>query len=178
MGIYPAVWGHHQWTMLHLMAFVYPENPDINRQQSMIKYLEGMSNNLPCPGCSYHCINYFTEFPPQVESKEKLTKYFVDFHNSVNKRTFKRELSYSEAEEALKDRCFKLDNWMDIKRASDIRIEDHKAIEKWKTAYHILEEESKTSNTSSPEIVFGVLISILCIIIILMMYYYFNYINT
>ena len=142
MGLYPPTWGYHQWTMLHLMAHVYPENPNSMRQESMLKYLQGMSMNMPCPGCVYHYVNYFKSNPPKVESRTALKKYLVDFHNEVNKRTGKRTYTYEEAEEDLKEKCFKIQDWMDIKRATDIRQEDAVTIKKLKSRCSELEKNS------------------------------------
>ena len=99
MGLYPPLWGNHQWTTLHIMAAVYPTQPSKERQEAMLQYLNGMSYNLPCPQCSYHCTDYFHNNPPMLDSRDNLKKYIYDFHNSVNKRLGKRELSFEECEE-------------------------------------------------------------------------------
>lgn len=131
--------------MLHLMAYSYPEQPTEERQQKMLDYISGMCSNLPCPGCQFHCKDYIDEHPPAVQSREMLTKYFIDFHNAVNKRTGKRELSYEEAEAELRQRFFQRNDWMDLKRAAEIRNEDHKVIDDLKTR---LEEECQTCDNT------------------------------
>ena len=130
--MYPPVWGPHMWAIIHLMAYVYPDQPSNERKESMKEFLLHTCNNLPCPACGFHCSVYMKEHPPSIESKENLKKWAYDFHNAVNKRTGKRELTYEEAEQVLIDKFFNRNDWMELKRAQDIRREDHLAINKWK----------------------------------------------
>ena len=126
--VYPNVWGPHQWNMLHMMALVYPEKPDEERKQSMLAYLSGMCKNLPCPGCSAHCGLYLNENRPQVDSKQQLFQYLVDFHNSVNKRLGKREFSQEEALTLYQTKAFDHNTLLELSRADQSRREDHKTI--------------------------------------------------
>ena len=113
MGIYPKIWGSLQWSMLHLMAYVYPEKPCEDRKKSMLKYLEGMCSNLPCPGCAFHCGYYLNENPPKVNSRHEIMNYIVDFHNSVNIRTRKKTYTYDEARADLERKLRNAPNWME-----------------------------------------------------------------
>ena len=118
MGLYPPVWGRHQWAMLHLMAEVYPDKPSLERQADMLKYLKGMCANLPCPGCSKHCKAYTTNNIPDVTSRESVIKYFIDFHNAVNKQTGKKELTYQEAKDTIRNNFYKVEDWTALQQAS------------------------------------------------------------
>jgi hypothetical protein len=169
MGLMPSTWGYNQWKMLHLMAFVYPEKPTEQRKKQMLDYLINLGPNLPCPGCAFHCSSYMAENIPQVDSREAIKKYLYDFHNAVNKRTGKRILSYEECENALKESSLNIQDWIAIKRADEIRVEDHKVIDTWKKAYADLENSTLTNSTltntckdcstgTTLSIVFGILL--------------------
>lgn len=162
MGLYPNIWGFHQWAMLHLMAYTYPDNPTSARQESMLKYVTGMCNNLPCPGCSWHCKEYIKKHKPRVTSKEELTKYFVDFHNEVNVRLGKRRYSYEEADNALKTQFLQIKEWQIVKRAADIRVEDQKEIDMWKSKC----EKSCNNNTGAvlASIILGIVLFVIAVL--------------
>ena len=148
--MYPPVWGHHMWATIHLMAHVYPQKPSDKRKKSMENFLLNMCDNLPCPGCGMHCGMYMKEHPPHVETQGALKKWAIDFHNTVNKRTGKRELTYEEAEKVLHENFFQKQDWVELKRAQEMRREDHAAIDKWK----LLAESvilASPHNTETPE---------------------------
>ena len=128
MGINPMLWGYLQWELLHLMAYTYPNTPTEERQLSMRHYIQGMCPNLPCYGCSFHCSEYIRQYPPTVESKEKLFKYLVDFHNSVNIKLGKRVYTESEVKKNIVDNYSKPVIWTQANRSHQIRQEDHKKI--------------------------------------------------
>ncbi len=130
MGIYPNVWGPSQWLTLHTMALTYPESPTAERQQQMRDYLNGMAANLPCPGCSAHCTQYFTQHPPKVGSAQELSEYLIDFHNEVNTRLGKQVYTYKEANQALLEKVLNVQALTELSRADQIRREDSATIKK------------------------------------------------
>ena len=132
MGVYPCVWGPHQWHMLHTIAIAYPDKPDEERKKSILGYLHSMCENLPCPGCSHHCSNYLQLNPPRVGSNESFFAYTVDFHNEVNTRLQKETWSYSRAREAYIAKISDQETLMNLSRADQIRREDFLTISKLK----------------------------------------------
>lgn len=131
--MYPAIWGQEFWSVIHLVAFTYPESPSGYKKKSVKLLFENLCPNLPCVGCSAHCLKYIVDTPPKLDSRSTLIKWTIDFHNDVNKRTGKRILSEEEAYEKIKEKYFNYDDWVQMKKHQLIRIEDHKDIEKWKT---------------------------------------------
>jgi hypothetical protein len=113
------------WSTLHVLAFSYPENPSAEKKLSMLKFLEGIMANLPCPSCSVHALKYITENTPNVSCRENLKAYLYDFHNAVNKRLGKLELSHAECDKAVLEKHFKQQDWVELSRAQEIRREDH-----------------------------------------------------
>ena len=131
--MYPPVWGPTIWGTIHLMAYTYPDEPSAERKLSMSNFLQNLCINLPCLGCGIHCREYVTNNPPVVDSKTTLKKWAYDFHNAVNVRINKRILTHEEAEEAISKKYFQYEQWKDTNRAQEIREEDHRVIDMWKT---------------------------------------------
>ena len=144
------------------MAETFPVSPSTERQKSMESLLSNLCVNLPCPGCSVHCSEYVIKHPPRTSSRDDLKKWAVDFHNAVNKRTGKRELSYKEAEDKLREKFFNIEEWKDIQRAEAIRIEDHKDIKRLQKN-GVPEEEEENNKTVL--IVGGITIGVLLLLV-------------
>jgi hypothetical protein len=126
--MFPPAWGFYQWGILHISARLYSENPTEEMQLDFLQYIRSVFKHLPCPGCAYHALQYIEEYPPTVKSRDKVVEYFIDMHNSVNKRLGKKEFSHCEAIELIDSNFFKMKDWINISRAEVIRIEDHKLI--------------------------------------------------
>lgn len=83
----PVVWGPKAWDFLHTLSFSYPDNPSASEQQSAMNLFMSLPDMLPCKMCGDHCRENLNKNPPQVESKEALSRWLVDFHNDVNRQT-------------------------------------------------------------------------------------------
>lgn len=158
--MYPAIWGSEFWSVIHLVAFTYPEVPSKKKKKSVQLLFENLCPNLPCAGCSIHCIQYLSENPPKLSCRSDLIDWTIDFHNNVNKRTGKRVLDKKEAYQKIEEKFFTYDDWVETKKHQLIRIEDHKDIDKWKNL--ALSKTSKKTNNS-----FYFVLVLTCIIIIL-----------
>ena len=97
----PRVWGPSFWFTLHNGAASYPNKASplvINRTKGFIMGLPFM---LPCENCKVHAANYIQKNKDKLDdicgSREKLFNFFVDFHNIVNKRYNKPQISYEQA---------------------------------------------------------------------------------
>jgi hypothetical protein len=97
----PGYWGPRLWNFLHTSSLAYPVNPSIDVQNKMLTFVNNLPVSLPCMSCQQHAAKYISQHENQlkeaVKSREKLFKFFVDFHNSVNKRTNKPTYTYEEA---------------------------------------------------------------------------------
>ena len=64
-------------------------------------FILGIPVILPCKGCMPHAIAFLEASKPRlddiVSGRDKLFKFFVDFHNKVNQRYGKKEFSYEDA---------------------------------------------------------------------------------
>jgi hypothetical protein len=95
----PKSWGPSFWFTLHNGANHYPENPTSHTMEYMKGFIEGIPIMLPCSVCSEHARVYIDRMKIEnklndaVMSKENLFTFFWSFHNSVNARTGKPEIS-------------------------------------------------------------------------------------
>lgn len=97
----PSVWGPSFWFTLHNGAVKYPINASKHHRERMKGFILGIPSILPCKQCIPHAIAYLESSKPRlddiVSGRDKLFKFFVDFHNSVNRRYGKPEFSYEDA---------------------------------------------------------------------------------
>ena len=97
----PDIWGPSLWFTLHNTASKYPVNPSPLYISKMKEFITCIPFIIPCEKCKVHAKNHIddnnTNLDDICSSREKLFKFFVDFHNIVNKRYNKKEISYDEA---------------------------------------------------------------------------------
>ena len=64
----------------------------------MLEFLKSVGSVLPCKTCRNHYIEYLQENLTEkvVENKKNLSSWLVELHNSVNRRTGKKEWSFDE----------------------------------------------------------------------------------
>ena len=67
----------------------------------MTGFITAIPIMLPCPECSAHANAYIQKRMPEmtriVSGRNELFKFYVDFHNEVNKRLRKPTVSYDKA---------------------------------------------------------------------------------
>ena len=97
----PEVWGPAFWFSLHNGALRYPNNASPHWKERMKNFILGIPVMLPCQKCMMHATAYIDdkkqELDEIVNDKEKLFDFFCCFHNFVNKRLEKSELSTKDA---------------------------------------------------------------------------------
>jgi len=77
-------WGTAVWFLFHTLA--YKLNNDGHTKLLMNQFFN-ICNNLPCSDCSNHANNIIkTINQKNIDTREKLIKLMVDFHNILNKR--------------------------------------------------------------------------------------------
>lgn len=97
----PKIWGPAFWFTLHVSAAHYPEEPNPIVQNRMKHRILAIPYEIPCAECRQHAIS-FVEYnkyrlPEVVSSRNQLVKFYVDFHNTVNRRQGKPEWTYEKA---------------------------------------------------------------------------------
>jgi hypothetical protein len=81
-------WGGITWVFLHTLSYkVHPEH----YQQIKVmlwSHIKQLCSNLPCPDCATHASQYLKNIAVP-ETKERLIRVLVDFHNVVNQKLSK-----------------------------------------------------------------------------------------
>ena len=98
--------------------------------QYAINYVNAKVKLLPCGGCSAHAVQYVESHPVIATSRTAFIQYVVDFHNAINIRLNKATMTVKEATDALLTRLD--ENFKDMPRALQIRMEDSQRIESLK----------------------------------------------
>ena len=97
----PKVWGPAFWLSLHLSAAHYPENPSTIVRERMKQRILAIPYEVPCSTCRPHASAFIEsnrdKLDTIVSNKHELGKFYVDFHNKVNKRYGKPEWTYDQA---------------------------------------------------------------------------------
>ncbi len=101
--MWPPLWGYYYWWFIHSAAKAYGSR-DLtdDEQQGVKRFFEALCGGLlPCPACGLHCLDHLSADPLKLSNGTEFWKYTVDFHNAVNKRTHKLQVTYEEAEAML-----------------------------------------------------------------------------
>lgn len=105
--MWPALWGFWYWSLIHCGTFNlknrFPNQLPVEYQTAVENFFNHLCMYLPCPGCTIHCMRNFHANPPLFTNGTEAWVTMIDFHNSVNKRTNKLELTYDEATQDLVD---------------------------------------------------------------------------
>jgi hypothetical protein len=98
----PNVWGPSFWFTLHNGASRYPKNASDMYKERAKGFILGIPVMIPCDECAVHATAYIESIRHNldviVSCRKNLFNFFVDFHNYVNKRYGKPEMSYEDAE--------------------------------------------------------------------------------
>lgn len=96
----PALWGRPFWFTLHFGALNYPDSPTKDMIEMSVGFILGIPVMLPCDICKNHAYEYIQERRKKLykiaSSKESLFRFYWEFHNEVNKKNGKRQLSLEE----------------------------------------------------------------------------------
>jgi hypothetical protein len=97
----PKIWGPAFWFSLHVSAVHYPLEPSPIVKERMKARILAIPYEIPCSTCRPHAIAYIEnkrdELDKVVSGRHELGKFYVDFHNQVNKRYNKPEWTYEQA---------------------------------------------------------------------------------
>lgn len=97
----PEVWGPSFWFSLHNGALKYPINPSPIWKERMKHFIIGIPVMLPCEKCSHHASSYiesqYKNLDDIVKNKDNLFTFFCNFHNIVNERLNKPQITIEEA---------------------------------------------------------------------------------
>lgn len=92
-------WGQSYWEVMHSVTFSYPEtSPTEEQKQRIIDTFRLIPFLLPCSMCGLHFVTTMKEEHPLTDkvllSRDALTRWLVNVHNSVNRRIGRSEIPY------------------------------------------------------------------------------------
>ena len=86
-----AEWGPIIWNLLHCITIKIKEDQFDNEKTNIIKMIENICSNLPCPMCASSAMKILkTKKISSVQNKNQLIFFIFLLHNEVNKKTKKR----------------------------------------------------------------------------------------
>ena len=101
----PQVWGPIFWATLHIASLGYSDTPTERQKKNMIAFYESMVDVLPCPICRKHYEQNLEEMPIKdaVNTRMELIHWVFTMHNRVNVQLGKREYSFEEFVESMRN---------------------------------------------------------------------------
>lgn len=90
------LWGTYTWILFHWIAENIKDNFFDNERKKILQLIGSICNNLPCPNCREHAIEYIKSYPfTYIKTRTDLKNYIYHFHNVVNMRSKKPYFPYS-----------------------------------------------------------------------------------
>lgn len=98
----PRVFGPPLWFTIHNSAAHYPIEPSRIVQERIIEFIKSIPYLVVCDECFYHARAYIANFSYDqlraiTRTRQSYFFWTVDFHNFVNKRLGKPQMSYTDA---------------------------------------------------------------------------------
>ena len=96
MKSYKDKLGNATWSFLHTIAQGYPDEPSTKEQAQWHKFYKNLAKIYPCDKCKHHFQSYLKHNPPMFDNHKQAELYFFKFHNVVNTRLNKTNISLNE----------------------------------------------------------------------------------
>lgn len=91
------IWGEITWIFLHTLAECIDNNKFLDCKNKVIQIIKSLCFNLPCPDCSEHATSILNKaYINNIKTKEHLVEFLRQFHNIVNIKLKKKELTIEE----------------------------------------------------------------------------------
>lgn len=92
------MWGRAGWTFIHACSFGYPDEPDAATREAAFLFTKSIASLVPCPTCRQHykdLVKGIKDHNDRIfSSRDNFSRFFVDVHNSVNRRLDREEFRY------------------------------------------------------------------------------------
>lgn len=92
-------WGRQGWAWLHNLAINYRYTPTQEDARAAFRQVWDFATQLPCPECRLHATQYVRAHPPNLADTYAFQHWVWEFHNAVNRRLKKPEVSYEDYQE-------------------------------------------------------------------------------
>jgi hypothetical protein len=105
MGMSPDVWGPIFWHTMHIVSLGYNPEPSKQEQDDAIRFYKSLERMLPCGICRSHYSEFLREIPVEqaVGSRDDLIYWVFRLHNKVNVNLGKREFTFDEYIQAMRN---------------------------------------------------------------------------
>ena len=92
-------WGPAGWQFMHAVTFGYPEQPSMADKAHALNFFKSVGYVLPCDKCRAHYNDEVKRNPPDVHSRDSLSRWLVKVHNKVNRENGKSEWSHEDVKQ-------------------------------------------------------------------------------
>ena len=81
-------WGPDGWKFLHILTFIYPEQPNSSEKAKMKEFMNSISFILPCKYCRLSFAKYIKSLPidDYLDSRDLCIEWLYKIHNKINKK--------------------------------------------------------------------------------------------
>lgn len=94
-------WGPFIWGLIHTVSIIDFDEPQIQREHvdKAINILKNIVNVIPCPKCAIHYQAYIDNIVTKqnIYDKMELFKIMFEYHNQVNMKLGKENITYELA---------------------------------------------------------------------------------
>lgn len=99
-GFLTSIWGPPMWYTLHIISFMYPENPTKTEKDNYYAFFKSLKNILPCKMCRKNLTKNLKNHKltkKVFKSRYTLSLWLYELHEIVNKMLKKKSgLSYED----------------------------------------------------------------------------------
>ena len=96
-------WGTITWIFFHTLAEKIKDEEFENNKELFINIIINTCNHLPCPDCSQHATSVLRQaYLNNIKTKKHFIEFLRQFHNIVNIKTNKKELTRDEIKDIYK----------------------------------------------------------------------------
>jgi hypothetical protein len=135
-------WGRATWNFIHHMVNALKEERT-DLIQPILNIIRNICRNLPCPECSDHATILLNRLNlNSIRTKRDLVRCMYEFHNKVNVRIKKREITLEEHESQYQNVNIQA-TFMEWKRIMQIRMSGNRML-----LYSISKNRLKTDVTN------------------------------
>lgn len=99
-NIYKSIWGPRGWRWLHTLAINHPLHPSEKLKYDTHIRIWNFISNLPCDYCRRHALSYMLGNPPRLDCTHVFQQWVWRFHNAVNERLKKPQISFRDYQRA------------------------------------------------------------------------------
>lgn len=86
-------WWTYFWNFLHTLTYIFPEDGDCEKYRNVARSIADL---VPIWVCSWDALLFFDQYV-NFTNKEEFIISMIEFHNTVNRKLWKKELTKEEA---------------------------------------------------------------------------------